>query len=255
MTSAKEKHTWQSPRLKEDVTLVRWGHYGPPVLLFPTAGGDAEEVERFHMMSVIEELLEQGQVKVYSVDSVAGRAMVQGEGSPQHRGRMQSAFQEFVYHEVVPAIRHDCGGEEREIITAGASIGAFNALAHVVRYPDVFATALCMSGTFELRRFIKDGDPGPEFWMSSPLTLLEKINDAHLEKLRTRFVLFASGEGEAEDIGESWKAAKLLGDRGVPNRVDSWGPDWKHDWPLWRKMFPQYLRELLPSPESPKEDA
>ncbi len=27
--------------------LVRWGTYGQPVLLFPTAGGDAEEIERF----------------------------------------------------------------------------------------------------------------------------------------------------------------------------------------------------------------
>ena len=25
--------------------------------------------------------------------------------------------------------------------------------------------------------------------------------------------------------------------------VDSWGPDWHHDWPTWRKMFPQYLGE------------
>ncbi len=57
-------------------------------------------------------------------------------------------------------------------------------------------------------------------------------------------MLFASGEGEAEDIGESWRVAKMLGDVGIPNRVDSWGPDWKHDWPLWRKMFPQYLDEL-----------
>ena len=35
---------WYSDRLKQEITLVRWGHWGQPVLLFPTAGGDAEEV-------------------------------------------------------------------------------------------------------------------------------------------------------------------------------------------------------------------
>ncbi len=240
----KETQTWRSPRVGEEVTLARWGATGTPILLFPTAGGDAEEVERFYMIDVVSELLAAGRVKIYSVDSVAGRAMVQSEGSPRDRGRKQDRFQECVYHEVVPAIRADCRDDSLEIITAGASIGAFNALAHVVRYPDVFSKALCMSGTFDLRRFIKDGDPGPEFTVSSPLHWLHRLSDSHIERLRTRFVLFASGEGEAEDIDESWRAARMLGDRGIPNRVDSWGPDWKHDWPLWRKMFPQYLDEL-----------
>jgi esterase/lipase superfamily enzyme len=243
----KEVTTWRSHRTQKDVTLVRWGTFGRPVLLFPTAGGDAEEVERFWMIDVAKELIEAGQVKVYSCDSVAGAALLKGEGSPRYRGMLQGRFQELVYHEIVPAIRADCGGEPRDIIAAGSSIGAFNALAHVVRYPDAFSAALCMSGTFELRRFFKDGDPGPEFRLSSPLAMIESLNGAHLDKLRSRFVLFASGEGEAEDIGESWRAANLLGDRGVPNRVDSWGKEWKHDWPLWREMFPKYIRELTGS--------
>ena len=35
-----------SPRLQQHIGLGRWGHYGTPVLVFPTAGGDAEEIER-----------------------------------------------------------------------------------------------------------------------------------------------------------------------------------------------------------------
>jgi hypothetical protein len=26
--------------------------------------------------------------------------------------------------------------------------------------------------------------------------------------------------------------------------VDNWGPEYKHDWPTWHRMLPQYLREL-----------
>jgi esterase/lipase superfamily enzyme len=57
-------------------------------------------------------------------------------------------------------------------------------------------------------------------------------------------VILASGEGQWEDIGESWNVADVLGSKGVPNRVDSWGTEWKHDWPTWWKMLPQYLDEV-----------
>ena len=50
--------------------------------------------------------------------------------------------------------------------------------------------------------------------------------------------------GEAEDIGESWRVARVLGDKRVPNRVDSWGEEWDHDWPTWRNMLVKYLDEM-----------
>ncbi len=67
---------WRSERLHRDVTLVRWGTWGQPLLLFPTAGGDAEEVERWHMIDVLRPLIDAGKIKVYSCDSVAGKALV-----------------------------------------------------------------------------------------------------------------------------------------------------------------------------------
>ena len=41
---------WYSPRVEREVTVVRWGTIGTPVLVFPTAGGDAEEIERFQLV-------------------------------------------------------------------------------------------------------------------------------------------------------------------------------------------------------------
>jgi esterase/lipase superfamily enzyme len=38
--------------------------------------------------------------------------------------------------------------------------------------------------------------------------------------------------------------AEVLGPKAVPNRVDNWGLEWKHDWPTWHWMLPQCLREL-----------
>lgn len=247
----KERTSWRSDRLEREVSVARWGTFGMPLLIFPTAGGDAEEVERFHIVSTLEEYLEAGRIKIYSCDSVAGRAMFAEEGSPQHRMWLMGRFQDFVRWELAPAIRADCNSESIPIVTAGASIGAFQALAAVCRHPDVFTAALCMSGTYDLSRFL-DAEPTGDFWRASPLHWLPRLGEGeHLERLRERFVLLASGEGDAEDIGESWRVAAVLGRKGVPNRVDSWGPEWDHDWPTWRNMLHTYVPELFP--EGPDE--
>jgi len=239
----KETARWHSDRLQQEITVVRWGTFGTPVLLFPTAGGDAEEIERFHVIRVLQPLLDQGRIKVFSCDSVAGQWLASGEGSVGHRCWIQNQFHQFVRHELVPAIRNDCRTPDIEIIAAGASIGAFHALAMVCRFPDAFRAAVCMSGTYDLTRFLK-GSPTADFYFASPVHFLPDMNGGDLEAVRRRFVLLASGEGRAEDIGESWRVAHLLGSKGVPNRVDPWGPEWHHDWPTWRHMLPQYLGEL-----------
>jgi esterase/lipase superfamily enzyme len=55
----------------------------------------------------------------------------------------------------------------------------------------------------------------------------------------------AFGQGRWEDPDEAWRMAHLLGGRGVPNRVDVWGPTYDHDWATWRQMLPVYLDQLI----------
>lgn len=238
----KQSERWYSPRVEQEVHLVRWGHYGTPVLLFPTAGGDAEEIERFKMIQVLEPLLAAGRIKVYSIDSIAGRVWVSGDHPGEYCALLQNRFDEMVYQELVPAIRTDCRDEDIEIITAGASIGAFNAVASVCRHPDVFRLAIAMSGTFDLLKFF-NGRVNQDFYFSSPMHFLPGLEGPLLETLRQRFILLPSGEGRWEDIGESWRLANVLGAKGIPNRVDPWGTGYDHDWPTWREMLPNYLDE------------
>jgi esterase/lipase superfamily enzyme len=241
----KATERWRSERLEREVSLVRWGTYGQPVLLFPTAGGDAEEVERFHLVGVLQPLIDAGKLKVYSCDSVAGRALLAREGSSRHQMWLQNQFHQYIKHEVVPAIRKDCQSPDLLVWAAGASIGAFHSVAMVCRFPDLFSKACAMSGTYDLRRFY-DARPeefSDEFWVSSPLHFVPTLDGPHLDLLRQRFILMPTGEGRAEDIGESWAMANVLGRKQIPNRVDSWGKDWHHDWITWRKMLPQVLGE------------
>jgi esterase/lipase superfamily enzyme len=239
----KVRERWYSGRVQSEVTVVRWGLVGTPVLVFPSAGGDAEEIERNGLVDACGPLLAAGLVKLYSVDSVAGQAMVAKAGSVEHRMWLLNQFQEFVRAEVVPAIHADLGGQAMDIITSGASIGAFNAVAVLCRYPDVFGAAIAMSGSYRIERFYDEAS-SQDLYFSAPLQFVPGLSGPQLDRLRQRFVLLASGEGDWEDVDSSWRMADCLGARGIPNRVDNWGPQWPHEWPTWRRMLPQYLREL-----------
>lgn len=242
---SKVSTSWYSERLGKEVKVVRWGEVGQPVLFFPTAAADAEECERFHVVSTLAPLLEAKRIKLYSVDSVAGQAWLSEDDSSEAAARVQNRFDAFIYRELVPAIRTDCKSPDVEIIATGPSIGAFNALAATCRHPDVFSKAICMSGTYDLSKLIK-GPVNQDYFESSPLHFLPRAAEGPwLERLRSRFVLIAHGKGRWEAPEQSWKAADALGQRGVPNRVDEWGEEWDHDWPTWRNMLPTYLEELL----------
>jgi esterase/lipase superfamily enzyme len=242
MTKVVER--WHSERLDNPLGMARWGTFGTPVLVFPTAGGDAEEIERNGLVDACGQLLAGGRVKLYSCDSVAGWAMVGKVGTPQYRMWLMNRFHDAVRHEVMPAIRADTGGQELPVIAAGSSIGAFNALAVLCRYPDVFTAAVCMSGTYDLQRFY-EGAFSDELYFASPLHFLPGLEGEQLETLRRRFAIIATGEGAWEDVGESWRVAEALGSKGVPNRVDRWGPEWAHEWSTWQRMLPEYLDQLL----------
>ena len=211
---------WHSPRTQRELTLARWGHYGAPLLVFPTAGGDAEEIERHHLLGHLAEAVDAGRVKVYSVDSTAGRALSTHEGSPEHRMWLFNQYHDAIASEVVPAIQADTGGHE--IVAAGSSIGAFNALAMVCRYPQLFRAAICMSGTFHMEKFI--GGFNDDLYFSSPVHFLKGMEGPQLDLLRQRFVVLASGSGRWEDTGESWAVGNVLGEKGIPEPGRRLGP-------------------------------
>ncbi|HXZ99507.1 MAG TPA: alpha/beta hydrolase-fold protein [Candidatus Binatia bacterium] len=234
---------WFSARLGCEVGVARWGHYGRPVLVFPTAGGDAEEIERAGLVSAVWPLIEAGRIKLFSCDSVAGAAILRQVGGPRDRAATLNAFHDFVRQELVPAIRTDCRDPGIGIVSAGASIGAFNAVAVLCRYPDVFIRAIGMSGTYDIAPLVGD-DAGMDLYFSTPLYFLPGLGGEQLEALRRRSVLLASGQGRWEQVEQSWRLAGVLGSKGIPNRVDAWGGEWDHDWPTWRQMLPLYLAGL-----------
>ena len=96
-------------RVEREVSVVRWGDYGTPVLVFPTAGGDAEEIERFHLVGACSraDRGRAGEALLASTASTGGRCSP-AKVTPGRQAWIQRQFFEFIRHEVVPAIRADC---------------------------------------------------------------------------------------------------------------------------------------------------
>ena len=200
-------------------------------------------------MDALAPLLEEGVIKLYSVDSVPGMVWLKEDNRVPAATRAQAGFDAFVTEELVPAIARDCGGvapADLGLIATGASIGAYNALAAICRHPDLFHAAFCMSGTYELSKFI-DGDMDEAWYFASPLHFVPNMADGspELELLgnATSSLLTGPAAGRTPRSPGPWHAC--WGIVGIPNHVDEWGDEWDHDWPTWRRMLPQYLRERL----------
>jgi len=240
----RDQFGWHTHRLPCPARVVRFGHWGTPVLLYPTAGGDCEEAERQGLIGALAGLIDAGRIKVYTIDSVAGQHWISRQHSPEYCSLVQNLFDAYVYEEVVPLIRSDCATHDIEIVTAGASYGALYAVASLCRHPDAFRVALGLSGTYDLSGNLQ-GRWNDDFYHSSPLHFLPGLGASwQLDALRRRFVLLATGSGRWESPEESWRMAGVLGAQGIPNRVDDWGPAVDHDWPAWLAMLPQYLATL-----------
>jgi esterase/lipase superfamily enzyme len=242
---AKRSEVWRSSFLSQEIQVARWGERGQPVLLFPTAGGDAEEIERQKMITALAPLIAGGRIQVFSCDSVPGRCWVSDRYGAAHCSWLQNRFDEFLHQELAPYIRHlarDGGMNGHGIVTAGASLGALFALASVCRHPETFGHAICLSGKFDLEEFLDGERMSLDFYYSSPLHFLPGLEDeAALAALRRSFVQLVNGRGAWERPEYARRVAGVLESKGIPHQLDDWGPRWDHDWPSWRRALPHYL--------------
>jgi len=238
------EHGWYSERVQRDMRLVRYGDWGVPLLLFPTAGGDHLDNERFKLIQVLRPFIEDKRLKVYACSSVSKDAWCDTQAAPWHKSWLQARFDDYLLHELLPAISQDTGGQ-RGFIAAGASLGAFNAVTVACKHPDWFRLAVGMSGTYDFDRWMGN-HRDQEYYFNQPLYFLPRLPDGPQKQAlrQVRFVL-ASGSGRAEAPWESERLARLLRAHDVHVDLELWGDDVHHDWPTWRTMLPLFLGRLL----------
>ena len=78
----RDEFSWHSPNLGREMPIVRYGDFGKPLVLMPTAGGDHLDNERFKLVHVLAPLIEAKRLKVYAIGSVSGETWCDDEAAP-----------------------------------------------------------------------------------------------------------------------------------------------------------------------------
>jgi esterase/lipase superfamily enzyme len=237
----KETTSWHSPSLNKDMPIATYGDYGFALLLIPTAAADYLEYERFQLMDHLSHFINSGKVKIFSVDSINNESWLNNHMEPRHKSIRHQQWNDYIYNEVVPFIRHKTS-VETPIITCGASFGALHSMNLFLKRPDLINGVIAMSGVYDLTEYTK-GHYDDDVYFNSPMHYMPNLTDHNiLEQIRcSRNIHIATGSGSYEDPASSGRFARILYDKGINYELDVWGTEWTHDWPTWRAMLPHYI--------------
>ncbi len=241
-----EYHKWWSPNLGHDMELKIYGHYGKPMLVFPAQGGRFYEFEDFGMIEASRWFIENGKIKVFTVDSIDNQSWANWGAHPAERARRHEDYDRYIVQEVAPFIRRHCGKSDQKLLTTGCSMGGYHAGNFFFRHPDVFDGMICLSGLFQLHMFVGDYTDD-NVYFNSPLYFLPNLDDAwYLDQYRRSQIVVCVGQGAWEEpmLADARALQRILEAKNVPAWIDFWGHDVNHDWPWWRRQLPYFLGHI-----------
>ena len=224
----------------EDVSVLVYGDWGRPLVVFPSEQGAPHDYESNGMIGALSGLIEAGRLKVYCVSSFDSWSWADDSVPTEERARRHGHYERWITDHVAPLVHADCGGSA-EIIVTGCSLGAFHAANFALKRADLFPLAICLSGVYDVAS--KGwGERGNATYFNNPMDYVSHLQGDHLEWLRSRAsLLLVCGQGQWEDttgaLVSSRRLAGLLSEKGLPHELDLWGHDVPHDWPSWRAQI------------------
>jgi esterase/lipase superfamily enzyme len=227
-------------------TVIRYGHWGRPVVVFPSEQGRAWDYESNGMVEAVRPLIEQGRAKLYCVDSFDHVTWSDPWISLEERARRHGAYDAWITGSVMGWIRADSPGAPDALAT-GCSLGAFHALNLALTHADLFPVAICQSGSYDPSQWNAWGDRGDAAYFTNPTDYVPNLGGDHLDWLRSRVhIVLTVGQGPWEthptsSLPEAYRMSGLLAERGIPHELDVWGHDSAHDWPWWQRQIAHHL--------------
>jgi len=237
-----------SPAIGGEGGILAHGHYGRPLLAFPSQQGNCRQYEDNGMIEALAGPLEAGLVKIYAVDSYDSGSWYRDDLPLEQRARLHALYEDWILNQVAPFIRNDSGGAD-EIAVTGVSFGAYHAANFALKHAHVFPLALCQSGVYDVS-VVGAGKRGDAAYFNNPADYVASLGGQHLDWLRGRVnLLLLCGQGAWEDstgaLESTRRFAHLLGEKGIPHELDVWGHDVPHDWPAWRAQIAHHLPRFL----------
>ena len=237
---------WYSHRTGRDMPIVRYGEWGPALLLIPTWQADFLEAEQRGLIHALAPHIEAGRVTVFSVNTVTPWSWCADDVPMPEKAARSAAYSAYLDDEVVPHIRSELRDGAARVAVGGASFGAFFAADALFRRPDLYHALIGMSGMYQLGGWLH-GYSDDTVYFHSPAWYVPNMPEGEtLARLRhdTRIHLL-SGRGAWEEPWETEAFAATLRHKGIPHWLDLWGHDVPHDWPTWQRMLDVVVNERM----------
>jgi esterase/lipase superfamily enzyme len=223
--------------------MWRFGHYGAPLLAFPSASGMAHEWQAHGMVDALSDLIDRGKLKLYCTESNVAEAWTNRDADPAWRVQRHMAFERYIVDELVPLIRNDCNSTEIPVAACGTSLGAYYSANFSLKYPEIFRFALCLSGRYDIS-WLTGGYVNQDIYFNNPISYLPGLDGDELARVRAHaHLVLVCGQGKWEDgnIEDTHRLADALTAKGISHERDLWGPDVSHEWEWWRRQAALHL--------------
>lgn len=230
--------------------LIRYGHWGRPLLAFPSESGRAWDLENNGMIDAVAGLIDAGRVKVYAVDAFDHLSWSNNHLPTEERAQRHGIYERWIHEHIVPLVNNDSPGH-RGIVTTGVSMGAYHAVNFTLKRPDVFPVAVALSGSYDPTAWHPWGEMGEATYFNNPTAYVPGMEGDHLQWVRDHAqVLLVVGQGPFEvqptrALPSTQHLGALLAQKGIPSETDVWGFDVAHDWPWWRVQLAHHLPRFL----------
>ncbi len=241
----REEHRQYSNRLGKDMNMCIYGHAGLPFLAFPTQDSMCDNLENFGMIDHLSDFLENGKIRIFTVDSVDAESWSPKGGDMSWRAARQEQYFNYIIEEAVPFILDRTAGWLPT--TTGMSMGANHALNHFLRRPDLFSGVLALSGVYDSDYFF-GGWMDSTLYMNSPERYMPNMPADHpyINIYNQKDIIVCIGQGAWEDgLGSQFFLQSVFQKKGINAWFDYWGFDVNHDWPWWKKQMSYFIPVLL----------
>lgn len=233
----REYHQWFSPILNRKMELLVFGHAGARMIVFPTSQGRFFDYEDRGMIWALQDYIEQGNLQVYTVDSVDAESFYCSWAHPSGRIQRHVQYDQYITEEVVPFTQgHNANPF---LITHGCSFGAYHAINYGLRHADLVGRAIGLSGKYDIRNMLDDYYD-ENVYFNNPVDYVPNEHDAaRLQLLQRLDIIIAIGDQDPH-YQNNRDLSNALWSKGIWHALRVWD-GWAHDWPYWQQMIRWYV--------------
>lgn len=227
---------WYSPNLGRDFDMLIFGTQGIPFILFPTSMGRHYQNKDFKLIDSVAHHVDAGKIKIYCPDGVDEESWYNSQIHPADRVRRHQQYEKMLLEEVIPTLQRE--SPTGRIGVGGCSFGGYHAANFAFRHPELVSYMFSMGGAFDIKSRVK-GFYSDDVYYNNPPDFLPALQ--HPDLNRMGIVLGTSEHDICRDA--NYQLSEILQQKGIAHWLDD-RPNANHDWPIWRKMLPDYMDRL-----------